>query len=357
MCARTSLPSLLAVICFGLFTSTPLAAQSVYMYAHFINVGQADATLLEFPCGAILIDAGSQDAAYTDSLANYLERFFRRRTDLQRTLDVVYITHNHIDHTRALRTVVENFTVERYVDNGQLEGIGTANPKWVRGEAATRGIQLKTILNTDVFTGDNHSGLTDTDIDPITCANCDPNIRILSGQMTDEVGWSPSDFDNKNNHSLVIRVDFGESSFLFTGDLEKPAIETLLNEYAGHLELLDTDVYKVGHHGSSNGTTSALLRVVSPEMAVISCGTWNYGKNTDNNFTTWSYGHPRKVVINSLSSSIRKNRSKKIIVKAATAVRSFVDTEVSKRTYGTPWEGNIKVRAGLDGRFYVTTKW
>jgi len=48
----------------------------------------------------------------------------------------------------------------------------------------------------------------------------------LSGRRDDNPGWSYEDFDNKNNHSIVIRVDFGKASFLFTGDLEKPAIAT-----------------------------------------------------------------------------------------------------------------------------------
>jgi hypothetical protein len=48
----------------------------------------------------------------------------------------------------------------------------------------------------------------------------------LSGRRNDNPGWSHEDFDNKNNHSIVIRLDFGKASFLFTGDLEKPAIAT-----------------------------------------------------------------------------------------------------------------------------------
>lgn len=102
------------------------------MHAHFINVGQGDATLLEFPCGAILIDAGAQDAANVDVLVNYLEDFFKRRSDLKNTLNTILITHNHIDHTRALRSVIEKFTVQNYIDNGQLGGPGTGNPNWIR---------------------------------------------------------------------------------------------------------------------------------------------------------------------------------------------------------------------------------
>src|SRR5687768_15102080 len=84
-----------------------LALAQPAMQAHFLPVGQAHATLLEFPCGAALIDAGAQDAESVARLQAYLDQFFDRRTDLNRTLDLILITHNHIDHTRALREIAE----------------------------------------------------------------------------------------------------------------------------------------------------------------------------------------------------------------------------------------------------------
>src|SRR5688572_31717953 len=104
------------------------------MMAHFIDVGQAHSTLLEFSCGAILIDAGAQDDANEQTPIGYLETFLDRRTDLNRTLDSILITHNHIDHTRALRRVVETFTVERFIENGFTTGSGAGDPNWLRGE-------------------------------------------------------------------------------------------------------------------------------------------------------------------------------------------------------------------------------
>ena len=77
------------------------------MRAHFINVGQGDATLLEFPCGAVLIDAGGFDATTSEQLVEYLSLFFERRPDLDNTLDTVFVTHTHIDHNRALRIDLE----------------------------------------------------------------------------------------------------------------------------------------------------------------------------------------------------------------------------------------------------------
>ena len=320
------------------------------MYAHFINVGQADATLLEFPCGAILIDAGAQDDASVDTLVEYLGDFFEDRPDLNKTLESIIVTHNHIDHTRALRRIVETFTVKRYIDTGQNQGTGTGNPNWVRSVAAARNIIVRTIMDTAVAAVD--SGLTGADIDPVSCQDCDPRIRILSGQLTENPGWSHSEFDNKNNHSLVLRIDFGESSFLFTGDLEEAAIDDLVSRTDS--TLLDVDVYQVGHHGSHNGTTAGLLQAMGPEIAVFSVGRWDYGFQTENRFTTWHYGHPRKVVVDLISVALSKYRSDPVDVKVAVAARDFVDYTVRKRIYATAWDGTVKIRARLDESFRVT---
>ena len=100
--------------------------------------------------------------------------------------------------------------------------------------------------------------MTDDDIDPIHCADCDPKISILQASRdTQPEEWSPSDFKNENNHSLVIRVQFGASKFLFPGDMEDAAIESLIDRYEGK-PTLDVDVFQVSHHGSENGTTHEL---------------------------------------------------------------------------------------------------
>src|SRR4029450_4769988 len=88
------------------------------MTAHFINIGQGESVLLDFSCGAMLIDAGAQDTTTRTRLVAYLNKFCARTTDLHKTINTVLLTHDHIDHDFPLRAVVENFTVEHYVDNG-----------------------------------------------------------------------------------------------------------------------------------------------------------------------------------------------------------------------------------------------
>jgi len=329
------------------------------MAAHFIDMGQADCTLLEFPCGAVIIDAGAQDDdVFVPRLIDYLEKFFQRRTDLHRTLDSIIITHNHIDHTRALPKIVTVFNVRRLIHNGQLHQSGSAETELVGAHAHDPGhnLTVRKILDTDIPNPAVHAGLTDADIDPLSCAKCDPKIVLLSGQRAPGSGLNDDDFKDANNHSIVVRVDFGQVSFLFTGDMETHALKLLTNRYAG-THILDADVYHVGHHGSDNGTVQGLLSVLTPKIAVISVGHWNFGKNDPHDlFTTWHYSHPRKETIDLLKAA---SPSKRIYPIYATVFKSQFDPrriKVNQNIYATAWDGNIIIHGTLDGQLVPTRK-
>lgn len=328
------------------------------MFAHCINVGQADATLLEFPCGAVLIDAGAQDDESATHLVRYLAAFFARRPDLSNTLAAIYITHPHKDHTFALKRVVQNFATRSFIENGQEYGSGIANVRWLRGVAKEQHIVVRQIINSEVMKENNHAGLTDDTIDPIKCTNCDPHIVIFSGQWDKDPGWSKEEYRNNNNHSLVIRIDFGESSFMFGGDLEEDAINSLLSYYqqgGDSPDVFDVDVYHVGHHGSNNGTTKEWLDALTPILAVISVGQWDNGKDSKSPFTTWAYGHPRKVTIDLLGTAIQETRKQPIQVNAGTASKRFFPIVVRKAVYATAWDGDVTIRASLHHEFEVLT--
>lgn len=323
--------------------------------AHCIDVGQADCTLLEFPCGAVLIDAGADTQERADALVTYLRTFFDRRTDLQDTLAAVYVTHAHIDHTRALREVAEAFTINGFIDNGHREGMGGGDERWlVDAVAGGRPTLHREVIETD---GGSSTGLTDSVIDPVACATCDPRFTVLSGGYPQNTpGWPSGEFENQNNHSLVLRVDFGESSFLFSGDLEEDAIETLLLRYDGS-DLLDVDLYHVGHHGSHNATNADFLEAMSPQAAVISMGRWNDGRRSDGSakpFTTFAYGHPRRVILDELSDAIGGYRSTAKTIMAAEGARDFDSYRIRKRIYATGWDRTVRVRATQAGQFTVT---
>src|SRR5258705_12847530 len=151
---------LLAAIAVVVCLTVSSQAQAPQMTAHFINIGQGASVLLEFPCGAMLIDAGAQDAAARTALIGYLNKFFARRTDLHKTINTGLITHHHIDHDFGLRAVVENFTVQHYVDNGLLTGAGAPNPNWLRNEVSSghRHIDIEEIPDSKVEAVTGKSG-------------------------------------------------------------------------------------------------------------------------------------------------------------------------------------------------------
>jgi beta-lactamase superfamily II metal-dependent hydrolase len=108
------------------------AASPQPMRIHIINVGQAEAILLEFPKAAVMIDAGGEetnDAQLRDHLIDYLTTFFQRRTDLQAAdhrgiIDTIVVSHPHIDHTMQLFDVVRAFHVRNLIDGGNTSGSG-----------------------------------------------------------------------------------------------------------------------------------------------------------------------------------------------------------------------------------------
>lgn len=191
-------------------------------------------------------------------------------------------------------------------------------------------------------------GYTDSLVDPVRCPGVDPVITVLGADLAEDPGWDGDSFRNKNNHSVVVRVDFGSASFLFTGDLEEPAIERMVERYVG-TSMLDVDVWEVGHHGSSNGTTHRLVAAMSPLIAVISVGHWTAGRL----WTAWAYGHPRAQVIELLRNRIRRSRSTPITAKVAVAIKLARDEVIRQAIYATGWEGTITVRANSAGEYRV----
>ena len=257
------------------FANSPLASDE--MRIHFIDVGQGDATLLEFVCGAILIDSEGEKNPYINSttmLMNYINEFFDTRPHLENTLDSFFLTHPRIDHTRGATKLAESaITVRNFVENGFEEGSGIRQQKkWRKLAKDASEVGYENVRLVDI---PEDTGMTDEIIDPVDRSPAiDPIISVLWGGVEEDPGWGRTRrgklrFENSNIHSVVVRVDFGEASFLITGDLEEVAIEDIVERYEG-TDLLDVDVYQVGHHGSRNGTTDSLVAEISPKIAVFS---------------------------------------------------------------------------------------
>lgn len=354
-----------------------VVVDSPAMLLHVIDVGQGDAMIVELPCGAMLIDAGGEqtDDSFAvggsfDSdvaLEGYVRAFFARRADLHGTFDLVVLTHPHIDHTRGVLRLLAmaaagEIVIRNVVTNGaEGSGSGVSEQRALHDYADQHpGVGRWYVLERKT----EASGLTNDVIDPFpapaagTCGDVDPKITALWGRVDNDstlrTVWSDADLDNDNNHSVALRIDFGATSALLTGDLEEAAIAGLVARYGGS-GLLDVDVYKAGHHGSHNGTTAALVNAMSPRLAVISAGP----VSRQGDWTAWSYGHPRWRAVRDLvgdndSDGVSLYRPFAIDAQVATDYQDgqgvFETKQIARAVYSTSWEGRaVVVTTHADG--------
>lgn len=213
---------------------------------HFIDVGQADAALVLCDGQAMLIDGGNAE----DSSLMYTHLKNRGIT----RLDYVIGTHAHEDHIGGIAGALNYASVVKaYCPVTSYSSRAFDNfMKAVRNHGVS--VAVPTV-------GERFS---------LGSASC----QIIGVNSTDDT----------NNSSIVLRITYGNTSFLFTGDAEREAEEIILN--SGYD--LRSDVLKVGHHGSSSSTGYLWLRQVAPSYAVISVGKGN------------SYGHPTETVLSRL---------------------------------------------------------
>ena len=328
------------------------------MRVHVIDVGQGAATLVEFPCAAILIDTGGErfpaapwlpaQLNSTTRLMDYLRKFFAGRPDLKNQLALLVLSHPHLDHTRGVADVVREFTPRSVVHNGQSTGSGFEGQRIARDYAKDAGVLRWYVLERNI---PKSTGLTNDAIDPVDCTPVNPQIRALWGQVENDAKWDPEEFHDENNHSVVLRIDYDQASVLFTGDLEEASnpgtlagIERLVQAYQGN-GLLNTDVYHVGHHGSHNGTTPALLTAISPEIAVMPVGpACNHG-----DFSAWTHKHPRAVTVNELESAVTGTRTPRTVRVFPSFSAAPVSRTETKGIYATGWDGNIVLEGRPDG--------
>lgn len=209
---------------------------------HFIDVGQADAILVLCDGKAMLIDGGNK--ADSNLMYTYLKKHNITH------LDYVIGTHAHEDHIGGIPGALQVATVDKVY-------------------CASTSYNSQAFRN---FVNAVH--------------NRGAKIQIPTVGMTFNLGSAVctilavnTDGKDLNNTSIVMRVVYGENSFLFTGDAEDIVEKKLLDSGVE----LKSDVLKVGHHGSNSSTTYRFLREVMPEYAVICVGTGNtYGHPTEN---------------------------------------------------------------------------
>ncbi|WP_097026261.1 ComEC/Rec2 family competence protein [Clostridium peptidivorans] len=216
---------------------------------HFIDVGQGDSILLSFNNHHMLIDSGTLESS--DNLIKYL-----KRNNIKK-FDYVLATHPHDDHIGSMKYVIKEFKIENFYA-----------PKIVSEESSFQDmVNYLRIKNLKIKTARN--GVIFNLGDMIHCEMLSP-IR--------------STYDNLNNYSAVLKVRYGDISFLFMGDAELESELDILKEKTD----VNSTVLKVGHHGSNTSTSELFLKEVSPKIAVISCGKHNM------------FNHPSKDILKKL---------------------------------------------------------
>jgi competence protein ComEC len=326
----------------------PAAAPTAEMRIHLIDVGQGAATLVEFSCAAVLVDTGGETNGMFDSeqhLLHYLDRFFKVRPHLHNTLALLVLTHPHIDHTRSALAVFRRYTVQNVVTDGMTVGSGGPQVADLLAAAESKHVPEAVIAARDV----PPHGIHDRVVDPVTCPDGDPDIRVFWGAVSaKDVNWDGDALANANNDSVVVRFRLGEASFLITGDLEHDGINSLVEKFGAGGELR-ADILEVGHHGSWNATSKSLLDAVQPKLALIAMGR----VEREDTWSAWAYGHPRVEAIELLEAALTGPQRTAIRVPIGSGAKQFLPRDITAPIYATGWDGDVTVTLHADGRTTV----
>ena len=320
--------------------------------AHFINVNQADATLLEFSKGVVMIDVGGELNSIKPSRASlndYLSKFYKRRTDLKKTIDVLIITHNHYDHISLITDLSKNYTIKRIITTKfKLK-------KEIEKAAKKEKIKLE-FMDYCLMDSLMPKGVEVNLKSLVNPGSTIPKLVLYSGEISVKTKHTvnghtffPSHFSEPNNNSIVSKLIYGKTSLLFTGDLEVEGIEYLTAKYHSSLSLFDVDFYHVGHHGAENGTTKEFLELMSPKIAVISAGDSTHR----NGGSAWDHGHPRKAIVELLdtqASLTNRNQTAKVYAYPKQEMNPEL-IDLKKEVYCTCWTGNIVMLVDSTGKY------
>lgn len=190
---------------------------------YFVNVGQGDSIIIKNKSYTVMIDTGGNKSF--DMAEETLIPFMNKKKITH--LDALILTHDDFDHSGAKDSLIENFKVKNLLTEPEQF-------PYIVGDL--------TFYNLNTF-----------------------------------------DFEEENDKSLVLSLEFIHKKFLFTGDASVKTEEKILEKYN-----VDCDILKVGHHGSNTSTSEKFLKAASPDEAIISCGEKN------------SYGHPHQEIIDRL---------------------------------------------------------
>ena len=220
---------------------------------HFLDVGQGDCAVILCDGETMIIDGGPYGAS--GKVYSYV-----RKTLNLRHVDYLVSTHPHVDHVYGLSTVL---------NAAQVDLVLSPVLQW---DSRSFNAMLKYAKKQDA---------------PVTVPEEGDTLKLGNAVVTILHCWPEAIRENRtNDSSVVLRIDYGNTSFLFTGDAEDWSEYMMIDRGAP----LKANVLKVSHHGSATASTLEFLKAVSPEYAVISVGADN------------EHGHPHGIVLSRLES-------------------------------------------------------
>jgi competence protein ComEC len=235
---------------------------AIYIQGHgklkvdFLDVGQGDSIYIQAPNGNNILIDGGIDRKVLSSLGNVLP-FGNKK------IDIVLGTHPDADHIGGLPFVFDNYKVSAYIDNGAKSdsGVWRTLENKIESEKSQR-VEAKAGMRI----------ILDQDKNIV--------LYVLSPYM------NVNKVNDTNMGSIVGKLSYGSSTFMLTGDAPINVEQNLVKKFGSSLE---SDVLKVGHHGSKTSSSEAFLKAVAPQFAIISVSAKNM------------YGHPHKEVIDLLN--------------------------------------------------------
>lgn len=234
--------SLLFVIFFLSITHTKIfPSESKDLAVVFLDIGQGDATYIKTPQNKRILIDGGPDKTILYKLGKYIPWW-------EKEIDAVYISHPHADHILGIIEVLKKYKVKKIY-------LTRAIIKTSEYEELLESIKMQ---NTEI---EYITSKQDVEYDSSI------HFQILHpeksfGEVTDK---------DINNTSMLMKLVYGNSSILFTGDLE------IMGQKENLAEDIDSDILKVPHQGSSDSMNLDFMKKVSPQYAVIFVGKNNYG--------------------------------------------------------------------------------